>query len=115
MRNGLRKLIFSPLQFILSFKFRWMYFTYAVTYTANNLSDHDPITPRLSLPLQNLLITFSVNTICGILKDKAYIQYFGAVASKPFPLIALGLLFFRDLITMASAFTLPHIMAQQLK
>jgi hypothetical protein len=91
-----------------------MYFAYAMTYTTNNLTDHNPISPSLSIPLQNLIITFSVNTVCGILKDKAYIQHFGAVSPKQFPVVALSLLFLRDLITMASAFTFPHILAKQM-
>jgi len=61
------------------------------------------------------MITFGVNTISGILKDKAFIQHFGAGSPKHFPAVSLGLLFMRDIITMASAFTFPHIIAKQLK
>jgi len=92
-----------------------MYFVYAMTYGVNNLTDHSQIIPGLSFPIQNLIMTFIANTVCGILKDKAYIQHFGAVSKKSFPVVSLGLLFTRDLITVASAFTFPHIMSKQLE
>lgn len=86
-----------------------------MTYTANNLSDHSNIIPGLSIPLQNLLITFVVNTACGISKDKAYIQHFAAIKIRPFPATTLGLLFMRDLITVASAFTMPPIFSKMMQ
>lgn len=115
VKGGLKRLFTTPFQFFTSYKFKWMYFVYAMTYGTNNLTDHSQIIPGLSFPIQNLIMTFVVNTICGILKDKAYIQHFGAVTKKPFPVISLGLLFTRDLITVASAFTFPHIFGKQLE
>lgn len=112
MKGGLRRLFTTPLSFFASFKFRWMYFVYSFTYSANNLSDHVAFQNVVPISIQNLLITFTVNTACGILKDKMYIQHFGASAPKAFPVPALFLLFFRDLITMAAAFTLPPIIAK---
>lgn len=115
VKGGLRRLFTSPLEFFTSFKFRWMYFVYFMTYSANNLSDHSRIIPGLSIPIQNLIITFCVNTTCGILKDKAYIQHFGAIQAKSFPASSLLLLFLRDIITVASAFTLPPIFGRSLQ
>jgi hypothetical protein len=62
-------------------------------------------------------MTFSVNSVCGILKDKAYIQHFGVVQSrsKTFPITTLALLFLRDLIGVASAFTLPKIFSKSIQ
>jgi hypothetical protein len=114
VRNGFRRLFFSPLQFFSSFKFRWMFFVYTVTYCANNLTDTHALLP-LPLHLQNLLLTFLANTACGIAKDKAYAQHFGATAARPFPLQSLGLFFLRDLLTVASAFTFPPLMAKSMQ
>ena len=91
-----------------------MYFVYTLTYSANNLTDHSQIIPDVPIPIQNLLITFAVNTVCGILKDKAYIQHFGVAQERKFPVASLGLLFLRDIITVASAFTAPPILAGQI-
>lgn len=112
VRSGLTRLFTSPIEFFTSYKFRWMYFVYALTYTTNNLTDHSQIIPSIPIPIQNLLMTFAVNTVCGILKDKAYIQHFGVVQPKIFPAATLGLLFLRDIITVASAFTLPQVFAK---
>ncbi len=86
-----------------------------MTYTANNLTDHSTIIPSLSIPMQNLLATFVVNTACGISKDKAYIQHFATIKIRPFPASTLGLLFLRDLITVASAFTLPPMFSKMMQ
>ena len=88
-----------------------MFFVYTVTYTTNNLTDSQNIIPFLPLNIQNLLLTFVANTTCGISKDKAYAQHFGATASRAFPAKSLGLFFLRDLLTVASAFTFPPVMA----
>jgi hypothetical protein len=114
VRSGFKRLLTTPLQFFTSFKFRWMYFVYALTYSTNNLTDHSEIIPGLAIPLQNLIMTFAVNTVCGIMKDKAYIQHFGVAHPKTFPVTTLGLLFLRDIITVASAFTLPPIFAKHI-
>jgi hypothetical protein len=114
VRNGLYRLVTSPMEFFTSYKFKWMYFVYLMTYTVNNLTDHSTIIPDIPIPLQNLIMTFCCNTVCGILKDKAYIQHFGTVQPKVFPASTLALLFMRDIITVASAFTLPPIFARSL-
>jgi len=82
-----------------------------MTYTINNLTDTYTIIP-IPLNLQNLTLTFMVNTACGIAKDKAYAQNFGATASRAFPAKSLGLFFLRDLLTVASAFTFPPVIAK---
>lgn len=92
-----------------------MFFVYTVTYTTNNLTDSQTIIPFLPLNIQNLLLTFAANTTCGIAKDKAYAQHFGATASRPFPAKSLGLFFLRDLLTVASAFTFPPVMAKYMR
>lgn len=115
MKGGLTRLFTTPVAFFTSYKFKWMYFVYLMTYTTNNLTDHSNIIPDVPIAIQNLIMTFCVNTVCGVLKDKAYIQHFGAVQPKAFPAITLGILFLRDLITVASAFTLPPIFAEYLE
>jgi hypothetical protein len=92
-----------------------MYFVYTMTYGANNLTDHSEIIPGLPIPIQNLLMTFTVNTVCGILKDAAYIKHFGVAKPKAFPVASLGLLLMRDIITVASAFTLPPIFSEYIQ
>lgn len=116
VRNGFNRLFTTPLQFFTSFKFKWMFFVYGMTYGASNLADHVNLSDSINHPIQKLGIVFIVNTICGILKDKAYIQKFGtSTTPKIFPPIALVLLFARDLITMASAFTFPPIIGKLLQ
>lgn len=102
-------MIYTPFQFFTSFKFRWMYIVYGLTYIANNLSDTHRYIPSVPVEIQNLLVTFLVNTSVGVMKDKAYAQHFGASQKRPFPYVSLGLFYTRDIITVASAFTLPPL------
>jgi hypothetical protein len=83
-----------------------------MTYCVNNLTDQVSYIPNLPIPIQNLLCTFVANTICGIAKDKAYAQHFGAKAASHFPVKSLLLFFLRDIITVASAFTFPPILGR---
>jgi hypothetical protein len=89
-----------------------MYFVYAPTYTASNVIDHYHLDIPISQPIQKLLVVFAVNTTCSLIKDKKFAQFFGKVSVKPFPIPSLALLFGRDIIAMASAFTIPPILGQ---
>jgi hypothetical protein len=59
-------------------------------------------------------MVFLVNTTCSLIKDKAYAQHFGKIEVRPFPVSSLTLFFARDIVAMASAFTLPPILGQYL-
>jgi hypothetical protein len=91
-----------------------MYFVYSFTYTFSNLADYVNLTDSVSHPIQKLLIVFAVNTTASLIKDKKYIQHFGLEAKK-FPIKSYGFLFSRDLLAMASAFTLPPLLAKMIK
>jgi hypothetical protein len=115
VKDGFYKLIHTPLSFIVSLKFRWMFFAYGSIYTANNLSDRNQWTEAVSLPVQNLMATFAANVICGIPKDTAYAKYYGITHPKPFTIASLCCFFMRDIITLASAFTFPPIIAKKIE
>ena len=74
VENGVKRLFTTPLKFFTSFEFKWMHFVYTMTFSANNITDSRVILPFLPLPVQNLVLTFMVNTVCGILKDRAYVR-----------------------------------------
>lgn len=86
-----------------------MYFVYACTYVTNNLADHVNIHPDISPPIQKLGLVFLANTTCSLIKDKKYAVKYGQAVSRPFPLASYVLFFIRDIIAMASAFTIPPI------
>jgi hypothetical protein len=56
-----------------------------------------------------LLSTFFVNTTLSLIKDKALAQRLGHGEERKFPASALTLFFLRDIIAIASAFTIPPI------
>lgn len=86
---------------------------YTATYASSNIADHWHI-HGVEPSLIKLMTTFCVNTGTSIIKDKALTQRFGTGEARSFPLKSYGLFFLRDLIAMASAFTLPPYLGEVL-
>jgi len=101
----------KPRIFFTAFEFKWILFVYHATYITSNLADHYTI-PGLDPAISKLISVFAVNSATGIMKDKALTQRLGLGKPHPFPLKSLGLFFLRDLIAMASAFTLPPLLGK---
>ncbi len=84
---------------------------YTSTYISSNLADHIAIN-GVDPALLKLGITFVVNTVTSLAKDKALTQKFGTKEAKSFPISSFGLFFLRDIVAMASAFTIPPILGE---
>lgn len=89
-----------------------MYFVYAPTYIASNLADHIDFTSSVSHPIQKLAMVFLVNTTLSLKKDREYAVRYGMSTGRSFPAVSYGLFFVRDIIAMASAFTIPPILGR---
>lgn len=114
VRKGLKSLFTRPQTFMSSFEFKWVFFVYASTYISSNVADHVHM-KGVDDSLLKLLITFTVNTSASLVKDKALTQRFGSSGSnkkRNFPMASLGLFFMRDIIAMASAFTIPALLGE---
>lgn len=109
VKNGLRSFFTRPSAFMSSFEFKWVFMVYASTYTSGNMADHFHIN-GVDDSILKLFITFAVNTTTSLIKDKALTQRFGSNEKRNFPIASLGLFFLRDIIAMASAFTIPIIL-----
>lgn len=84
---------------------------YTSTYISSNLADHIAIN-GVDPALLKLGITFVVNTVTSLAKDKALTQKFGTKQAKSFPISSFGLFCLRDIVAMASAFTIPPILGE---
>jgi hypothetical protein len=113
-KDNLLSIFKTPVDFFTGFPFRWMYFVYLSTYTASNLADHVNLSPDVPHPIQKLLMVFLANTTTSLIKDKKYAVKYGQNSARPFPVASLGLFFIRDMIAMASAFTLPPIVGKEI-
>jgi hypothetical protein len=71
--------------------------------------DHLDFSDNIPHPIQKLGAVFLVNTTCSLIKDKKYAEELKKVKDSKLPISSLSLFFVRDLIAMASAFTLPPI------
>ena len=87
-----------------------MYLVFASTYITSNLADHIDFT--ISHPVQKLAIVFLVNTTMSLKRDREYAMRLGTRTAKTFPLLSYGLFFVRDMIAMATAFTIPPILGR---
>lgn len=110
--GNLGTIVKAPISFFTGFSFRWMYFVYFFTYSISNIADHLNFTDEVSHPIQKLLMVFLTNTTCSLIKDKKYAVEYGQTAAKKFPIPSYGLFFLRDMIAMASAFTIPPILGK---
>jgi len=114
--NSLKSLLTQPLNFVRGFEFRWMCFVYLPTFTAGNVMDHYNLTDSIPHPIQKLLAVFLANTITSLIKDRIYIRRLNPHKPiEPLPLSSLMLLFTRDMVAMAAAFTVPPIGARYMK
>lgn len=107
-------MISRPKTFFTAYEFRWILAVYQATYVTSNLADHYVIS-WLDPAISKLMAVFTVNTTLSLLKDKALTQRFGHGEARNFPWSSLNLFFIRDIIAMASAFTLPPILGKQIE
>lgn len=107
-------MISRPKTFFTAYEFRWILAVYQATYVTSNLADHYVIS-WLDPAISKLMAVFAVNTTLSLLKDKALTQRFGHGEARKFPWSSLNLFFIRDIIAMASAFTLPPILGKQIE
>lgn len=113
--KSMKTLLTQPFTFLKSFEFRWMCFVYLPTFTVSNLADHYNLTDAIPHPIQKLFAVFVTNTITSLTKDMVFTKRLNPFKPiEPFPPAALGMLFMRDIIAMAGAFTLPSIVAKEL-
>lgn len=95
----------------------WMVATvYGVTYAAANSIDTVGArweTPAAVQGAATLVGTTAINTSACIAKDVAFTRMYGnaAASGSKFPLATIGLFGLRDLMTIASAFTLPKLLS----
>lgn len=114
--NSLKEMVTHPLRFIGGFEFRWMCFVYFPTFTVSNVADHCNLTDAVPHPIQKLLAVFLTNTVTSLMKDRVYIRRLNPHKPiEPLPVSSLMLLFTRDILAMAAAFTVPPIAAKYMK
>ena len=91
---------------------------YAATYAAANLIDTFGADGRMSPAVHGtvkLLGTTAINTSACIAKDIAFARMFGATKGGPMPAATIALFGARDLLTVASAYTIPPVLAAALE
>lgn len=109
VRRPQRALLFNPAYWMVAG-------VYAVTYAVANGIDTLCDRYKASSAVHGavtLLGTTASNTTACIAKDVAFTRMYGAAAAAggSFPLTTISLFGLRDLTTIASAFTLPKVMA----
>ena len=87
---------------------------YAATYAAANLIDtfgaYTTMSPAMHGTVK-LLGTTATNTSACIAKDVAFARMFGSKKTGPMPAATVALFGTRDLLTVASAYTIPPVLA----
>lgn len=112
--SSLKSMVKSPIQFIKSPQFYWIWIVYGGTYVAVNLTSSACEYTRTDPALPKWAASFSFNTTSCIAKDRAFAVLFGTRAASSVPLGSYGAWLGRDFISMAFFFTLPPIVGKQL-
>jgi hypothetical protein len=127
--DSLKMMIRSPITYLKSPVFLFLWAVYAATYsTANSLKtivEHREYYNAKEISIssntnQNRMTVFVgtslVNTGASLLKDRAYAKLFGTVgAAASVPFISLGLWATRDFMVIGSSFVLPDILSKHLQ
>jgi hypothetical protein len=111
---SLREMVGSPIQYLKSPQFRWIWLVYGGTYAAANIVDTTCAAQNKSSAFPKWVATSFYNTTACIGKDRAFAKLFGtgsAPAAVPAGSYAAWLV--RDLTSMAVFFTLPPIVAKE--
>ena len=91
---------------------------YAATYATANLIDSVSARREVSPAVHGttkLLGTTAINTTACIAKDVAFARMYGAAKGGRMPPVTVALFGARDLLTVASAYTIPPILAAALE
>lgn len=113
--NSTKALVSSPLKFVRSASFLWIWFVYGGTYTtANsvetfcNRNGQDWFYPKF-------VVSSTANVSLSLVKDRAFSKMFGVVAPKPVPAASFGLFAARDSMTIAASFNMPSLLSERMQ
>jgi hypothetical protein len=98
----------SPIRFVFSREFMWVFFVSGSTYmTANSIDSLCKIS-HTSDAIPKLVFVTAVNIAASLKKDRAFAYYFGKKVSNKVGSISLLLWLLRDVLNMAAAFVIPQ-------
>ncbi len=114
VKKSMKFLIFSPLKYVRSKEFLWIFGVYGPTYMcANSIDSVCKITHTNDI-IPKLIGVTAVNMTMSILKDRAFAYYFGSSNKGKVTVVSMGLWLLRDVLTMAGAFVIPSRLSRYL-
>lgn len=115
MGEKLVDMVRSPMDFLGSPAFQWLFFVYGITYASANAAGTISNALNVNPALPVLIASTLFNMWFSILKDAAFARLYGKQDSKDkamvIPMASYVAWFFRDIITMAFVFTIPSLLA----
>jgi len=114
VKNSFREMGASPLTFLKSPQFIWIWLVYGSTYATANAVQTICDRRNQDVGVPKLVSTFLVNTSTCIGKDRAFAKIYGSGASAITPMGAYGSWLARDVGSMAVFFTLPPIVGREI-
>lgn len=115
VKNSICEIARNPFIYMSSFEFLWILCVYGMTYMAFNATDSLCKIFHVNDILPKLFFVTLVNMAASIMKDRAFAQKFGVSEKQKVRAISLLIWFVRDVMTIASAFLLPPVVAVMLE
>ena len=107
MRSNAARLVLTPLAFLTSIEYLWVWGVYSATYLAANTIDTIATHTKQPVALPKFIGTTAANMGSCVAKDAAFARMFGSKAASSVPLVSLGCFAMRDAATVFASFLLP--------
>lgn len=113
--KSFREMAGSPVKFLKSPQFFWIWLTYGGTYASVNIANSVCENKGKNPAFPVWAASFVTNTTTCIAKDRAFAKLFGSGEAKAVPMGSYGAWLTRDIVSMAVFFTLPPIVAKSVE
>ena len=115
MMNSTEELLLRPLKFLQRRSFHLVTGVYFATYTAANVTDTYCYRENIDNKYPKFMTTSITNIFAVVAKDRAFTRMFGLKPPSRLPIGTYALFTVRDCLTNLASFTLPPIVAAELK
>jgi hypothetical protein len=107
IRNSLRKLVFSPGQFVKQPQFLWIWAVYSGTYIVANCTETVANHKQIDYAFPKFITSSAANISLSLAKDGYYTRKFGTAAKGSVPMGSYLCYGVRDSSTVLAGFILP--------
>lgn len=108
--SSMRTAMVSPLSFLRSANYGWLFALYSLTYFSANSAETICASLEIDRTVPQLALSTGANMTMSIAKDRAFARAFGVILPTRLPASSYACWLGRDVISMFFFFTLPPLL-----